>query len=211
MGLYFHKTPLWLQKVYTGLTWSIDSSDKTIYLTFDDGPIPEVTSFVLNQLRQYQAKATFFCVGHNIEKFPLAFNEIIEEGHSIGNHTYNHLIGWHTPTVQYLESIERCQNEIEKYTGIQNRKLFRPPHGRISKKQMAFLKGNYEIVMWTYLTGDFDIALKKEKCLKSAIMKTEVNDIVVFHDSLKACKHLKYVLPEFLKHFSKLGFQFKAI
>ncbi|MEQ6119282.1 polysaccharide deacetylase family protein [Reichenbachiella sp. MALMAid0571] len=211
MGLYFHKTPMWLQKMYSGLTWSIDSLDKTIYLTFDDGPIPEVTSFVLNQLKQYDAKATFFCVGHNIEKYPLEFNEILEKGHSIGNHTFNHLIGWNTSTAQYLENTEKCQKEIEKHIGIKKKRLFRPPHGRISRTQIAVLKRDYDIVMWTYLTGDFDISLEKENCLKKAVMNTQDNDVVVFHDSLKAYKKLSFVLPEFLKHFSKQGFQFKAI
>lgn len=211
MGLYFHKTPLWLQNVYSGLTWSMDSKDKTIYLTFDDGPIPEITSFVLKQLAQYQAMATFFCVGHNIEKYPQQFNEIIEAGHTFGNHTYNHLIGWNTPTEQYLENTLKCQNTIEKYAGVQGRKLFRPPHGRISRKQIVYLKSNYEIVMWTYLIGDFDSALGKEKCLNKAIVSTAANDIVVFHDSIKAYNNLIYVLPEFLKYFSQLGFQFKTI
>ena len=211
MGLYFHKTPLWLQKLYSGLTWGMNSTDKTIYLTFDDGPIPEVTAFVLNQLERYHAKATFFCVGDNIEKHPKQFTEIIEAGHSLGNHTFNHLIGWNTNTEEYLENTRRCQNAIEKYAGVQAKKLFRPPHGRISRKQIALLRSDYEIVMWTYLTGDFDLALNKEKCLKNAIVQSEALDIVVFHDSLKAYNKLAYVLPEFLKHFSQLGFQFKAI
>jgi len=211
VGLYFHKTPLWLQNVYYGLTWSMNSKDKTIYLTFDDGPIPEITSFVLKHLEQYQAQATFFCVGHNIEKHPQKFNEIIKAGHTCGNHTFNHLIGWSTSTEQYLENTQKCQNAIEKYAGVQERKLFRPPHGRISRKQIEGLKSSYEIVMWSYLTGDFDSSLEKEKCLKKAIVKTEANDIVVFHDSVKAYNNLMYVLPEFLKHFSQLGFQFRAI
>ena len=121
------------------------------------------------------------------------------------------MIGWNTNTEEYLENTRRCQNAIEKYTGVQTKKLFRPPHGRISRKQIALLRSDYEIVMWTYLTGDFDLALNKEKCLKNAIVKTEASDIVVFHDSLKAFKNLAYLLPEFLKHFSQLGFQFKAI
>ena len=211
MSYYFHKTPKWIQVVYPELTWETNSSSKEIYLTFDDGPIPEVTTFVLDQLSKYGAKASFFCVGENIEKYPKEFDQVIKQGHTVGNHTFNHLVGWRTDDEYYFENVARCQFEIEKHTGKRNKKLFRPPHGRIKKSQIKGLKEEYEIIMWTYLTGDFDSKLNSEICLSKAKERITKGDIVIFHDSLKAYKNLKYTLPKFLKYFSEQGFQFKSV
>ena len=211
MSYYFHKTPKWIQIVYPGLTWEINSNSKEIYLTFDDGPIPEVTPFVLEQLGKYEAKASFFCVGENIEKHPKEFNQVIKQGHEVGNHTFNHVIGWSTDDEYYSENVERCQFEIEKHTGKRNKKLFRPPHGRIKRSQINRLKQENEIIMWTYLTGDFDSELNSELCLSKAKKSITKGDVIIFHDSLKAHKNLKYTLPRFLKYFSEQGFQFKSI
>lgn len=211
MGYYFHKTPKWIQLVYPELTWKTNSDSKEIYLTFDDGPIPEVTAFVLDELREYEAKASFFCVGENIEKYPKEFNQVINQGHTVGNHTFNHLVGWRTEDEFYDENVERCQFEIEKHTGKRNKKLFRPPHGRIKKSQIKRLKREYEIIMWTYLTGDFDSKLNSEICLSNAKKRIANGDVVIFHDSLKAYNNLKYTLPRFLKYFSEQGFQFKSL
>ncbi|MFT7034217.1 MAG: peptidoglycan/xylan/chitin deacetylase (PgdA/CDA1 family) [Cyclobacteriaceae bacterium] len=211
MSYYFHKTPKWIQIVYPELTWRTNSNSKEIYLTFDDGPIPEVTPFVLDQLSRYEAKASFFCVGENIEKNPKEFNQVIEQGHTVGNHTFNHVIGWGTDDEHYSENIEKCQFEIEKHTGKRNKKLFRPPHGRIKRSQIKRMKQEYEIIMWTYLTGDFDSKLNSEICLSKAKERIGKGDLVIFHDSLKAYKNLEYTLPRFLKHFSERGFQFKSV
>lgn len=197
--------------MYPQLVWQIDQADKEIYLTFDDGPIPEVTSFILDQLNEFGAKASFFCVGHNIEKHPQEFNQLLNKGHTVGNHTFNHIVGWNSENEYYLENVGKCQIAIEKHTGKQINRLFRPPHGRIKRAQIKQLNKEYGIIMWTYLTGDFDSELKPENCLSKAKEKTSTGDIVIFHDSLKAYKTLKYVLPEFLRYFSELGFQFKPL
>lgn len=189
----------------------MDKANKSIYLTFDDGPIPEVTPYVLGQLKEYGAHATFFCVGHNIEKHPSVFDQILEGNHSIGNHTFHHLNGWKTDTNQYLENVQKCQDEMEKHTGPLSYRLFRPPHGKITRKQIRLLQQTHEIVMWSYLTGDFDMFLSKEKCLERTIKKVASGDVVVLHDSIKSYASLSHTLPAMLKHFSDQGFVFKAL
>lgn len=198
-------------QLYPSLTWQMDKANKSLYLTFDDGPIPEVTPFVLRQLKAYDARATFFCVGHNIEKHPNEFDQILEAQHSIGNHTFHHVNGWNTNTKHYLDNVQKCQDEMEKHTGKLPVRLFRPPHGKISRNQIRSIKKTHEIVMWSYLTGDFDMFLSKEKCLERAIKKVSSNDIVVLHDSIKSYSSLAHTLPAILRYFSDLGFTFEAI
>lgn len=180
------------------------SDRKVIYLTFDDGPIPEVTPFVLNQLRKYDAKATFFCIGDNVKKHPGIFEQIIQDEHSIGNHTFNHLNGWHTDDKTYVENINKC-------TDYFTTTLFRPPYGRINQSQIDNLLPNYSIIMWDILSGDFDTSLSPRDCLRKVIRKTNNGSIVVFHDSLKAYPRLKYVLPIALKYWSDKGYAFHAL
>ncbi|MFY0651909.1 MAG: polysaccharide deacetylase family protein [Cyclobacteriaceae bacterium] len=211
MSYYFHRTPGWLQKIYPSLTWKVSDSEKTIYLTFDDGPIPDVTSFVLSELDKYHAKATFFCVGENIQKHPDEFNKVLEKGHSVGNHTYNHLTGWKTTETHYVENVKLCQKEIERHLGAQDEKLFRPPHGKITRSQIREVSKDYEIIMWTYLTGDFDIFLEPEECREKAISRVEPDHIVVFHDSVKSYANLRVTLPAFLRHFNEKGYQFNKL
>ena len=200
---YFIKTPWWLKKVYPNRIWSIDTKEKNIYMTFDDGPHPVVTPFVLDELAKYNAKASFFCIGKNVQSFPEIYNRIITEGHRVGNHTQNHLNGWETNNEPYLADV----SEASKY--IQS-DLFRPPYGRIRSAQVKELK-NYKIVMWDVLSGDFDESLSKEKCLQNVIRKTSNGSIVVFHDSEKAFQRLKYVLPLVLDFFRDSGYSFKSI
>ena len=200
---YFIKTPWWLKKVYPNRIWSIDTNEKNIYLTFDDGPHPVVTTFVLDELAKYNAKASFFCIGKNVQSFPEIYNRIITEGHRVGNHTQNHLNGWEINNEPYLADV----SEASKY--IQS-DLFRPPYGRIRSAQVKELK-NYKIVMWDVLSGDFDESLSKEKCLQNVIRKTSNGSIVVFHDSEKAFQRLKYVLPLVLDFFRDSGYSFKSI
>lgn len=205
--MYFTKNPKLLKKMYPSLVWDIPTTSKTIYLTFDDGPIPEVTPFVLEILGQFKAKATFFCIGDNVRKHPDIYQMIITAGHSIGNHTYNHLNGWKTNTDEYLKNIEQCS----AYTEIG---LFRPPYGRILPSQIKSIKKKYpncKIIMWDILSGDFDIAIDGEKCLINATQATEAGSIIVFHDSLKAWPRLKDALPKAMEFWAKEGYAFEAI
>jgi len=207
----FFKTPRLVSALLTGLTWRRPGTDNTIYLTFDDGPIPDVTEFVLDQLQQYHAQATFFCVGENLFRNPIIAQKAVSAGHSLGNHTYNHRKGWETTTAAYLQNTQECEAELEKLCPDRTSKLFRPPHGRCTRQQYRELKVNYHLIMWDVLTYDFDANLPPEKCLAKSIKNTRPGSIVVFHDSLKARQNLQYVLPRYLAHFSGLGFQFKAL
>ena len=212
--MIFHTVSWFIQKwFYPKLIWQIPSDKKIIYLTFDDGPIPEVSDFVLQTLKRFDAKATFFCVGENVRKHPAIFQKIIANGHQIGNHTYNHLVGWKTQNRSYFENINKCQRELLTYWKPKENSafLFRPPHGRISKSQIAVLRKEYKIIMWNVLTGDYSKEITKEKCLSESIKYSGKGSIVVFHDSLKAKENIEYVLPRYLKHFSELGFRFESI
>ena len=198
--------------IYPYLTWRHkESTTKNIYLTFDDGPIPKVTEFVIDNLKIYNAKATFFCVGENIKQYPHILQMLIDNGHCIGNHTSKHLNGWCTPCSIYLDDIERCSNLIcNTHKVYQKKKLFRPPYGKITFQQIKELLSHYEIIMWNVLTKDYAVNLSSEKCFKRSIQYTRYGSIVVFHDSVKAMKNLYYVLPRFLNHFASKGFNFKT-
>ena len=207
MRLYFIKTPRILKQFFAKYTWSFFTHKKEIYLTFDDGPIPEVTEFVLDKLKEYNAKATFFCIGDNIRKHPTVFSRIISEGHAVGNHTFNHLNGWKTSNDTYFENTNKCEKLLNQKT-----KLFRPPYGRIKKSQAKHLLANgYKIIMWGVLSADFDTTISKEKCLQNVLKNTKKGSIIVFHDSIKASDKLYYTLPKVLKEFSEKGYEFKAI
>jgi peptidoglycan/xylan/chitin deacetylase (PgdA/CDA1 family) len=200
---YFIKTPWWLKKVYANRIWSIDTNEKNIYLSFDDGPHPQVTPFVLNELKKYNAKATFFCIGKNVVAYPDVYQRIIDEGHTTGNHTQHHLNGWNTADETYLADVADASKYIHS-------NLFRPPYGRVSSSQAKKLD-TYKIVMWDVLSGDFDESLTKEKCLKNVLRETRKGSIVVFHDSEKAFVRVEFVLPLMLDFFTKSGYSFKAI
>lgn len=216
--LYFHKTNILFKKLFPSLVWDKYSNEKMIYLTFDDGPVTDVTKWVLDQLKEYDAKATFFCVGNNAEKQPDIFQQIIQQGHSTGNHTYNHLNGWKTPVKKYLADVEKCavllysKLPITDYRlPITDYRLFRPPYGTLRPSQYSILKTQYSIIMWDVISGDFDQKLSKEKCLAKSIHYTRKGTIIGFHDSYKAEKKLKYVLPRYLKHFASEGYRFEAL
>ena len=208
-----HKMGWLFQKVlYPTLTWSRYNNDKVIYLTFDDGPIPEMTPAILDLLAKYNAKATFFCVGDNIKKYPEIYKRIWGEKHATGNHTFNHLNGWNTENETYLENIRLCATLMNQTPEItQSPKLFRPPYGRIKKSQIRALQKDYNIIMWDVLSGDFSASLSPENCLNKAIKYTQAGSIVVFHDNLKAKKNLDYVLPRYLEHFTDAGYTFKCL
>ena len=202
--MYLVKTPQFIQKLFPNFTWRVPSGEKIIYLTFDDGPIPEVTPWVLEQLKQYDAKATFFCVGDNIRKHPEVFGQILEAGHTVGNHTFSHLNGWTTDNVKYFLNVRRCAHQV-------NSILFRPPYGRLMPKQTEFLQRHYRIVMWDVLSGDFDPEITPEQCLSNVLKNAKQGSIVVMHDSRKAWERLEYVLPEVLEHFAAKGYQFRRL
>ncbi len=204
--MYFVRPNRLMRKIYSSAVWRIATEEKKIFLTFDDGPIPEITPWVLSELKKFNAKSTFFCVGENIEKHPEIFKQIISDGHSVGNHTYNHMNGWKTETKKYLKNVERWN----KVSGIryQDRKLFRPPYGRMKQSQFLLLKSHFSVVMWDVLSGDFDKNTTEKKCLKNVLTKTREGSIIVFHDNIKAKRNLFYALPKFLEHFSEKGFTF---
>lgn len=192
------------------MLWRIPTEKNELYLTFDDGPVPGPTEFALKELKKYDAKATFFCIGDNVRKHPAVFEKVAAEGHVIGNHTFNHLKGWSTSLSRYIENIAQCDSQFETYNS-QITNLFRPPYGRITNAQIKALKSEYQIVMWDVLTHDYSKTISSEKCLAGTIKATRPGSIIVFHDSLKAERNLTYVLPKFLEHFSNLGFKFKTL
>ena len=203
--MYLSKSPGILRSLTRkNLTWDFPGRTKEIFLTFDDGPIPEITPQVLEILNLYQAKATFFCVGDNVQKHAGVYQQVTEAGHVIGNHTFHHLSGWKTPLDEYLADIEMC-NQLVKSP------FFRPPYGRIRSSYIAPVKAKYQIIMWSVLSGDFDRESSPEKVLNNVLQHTTDGSIVVFHDSLKAADRLFYALPRFLEHFSGQGFRFSTI
>ena len=202
--MYLVKTPKFIQELFPNFTWKIPTEDKVIYLTFDDGPIPGVTPWVLEQLAQYNAKATFFCVGNNIEKHPEVFEQVRAGGHSIGNHTFNHLNGWGSDNLPYFHNIRHCANLTKTV-------LFRPPYGKLRPRQTQFLLRHYRIVMWDVLSGDFDPNITEEQCLLNVTRNVEPGSIVVFHDSLKAEEKLRYALPKALAYLAEQGYRFEAL
>lgn len=182
----------------------VPGMEKKICLTFDDGPIPELTPEVLRILDRYGAKATFFMVGDNVKRHPDVFREVMEKGHAVGNHTYHHLNGWKTPPAAYAEDVRRCEELFRT-------RLFRPPYGRFTPSQYMILKKDYLFVMWSLLTWDFHRNVTPEDCLSNALRATRPGDIVVFHDNLKAKANLLYTLPRYLESLSRQNYSFGVI
>lgn len=205
-----HRTPFFLPWIYPSLTWRIPTTEKVLYLTFDDGPVPGPTDFVLEQLNTAAIKATFFCIGDNIRKHPQVLRNILDHGHAIGNHTFHHLNGWKTHTREYLHNIERCEKELAAVNAGLQFRLFRPPYGRITFSQIRSLN-RYRIIMWDVLSADYNRQLSPEKCLRNTIRATRPGSIIVFHDSFKAERNMMYVLPRLITHFREQGFSFKAL
>lgn len=206
---YFVKTPGWLKKIYGSYTWSMPSDEKIIYLTFDDGPHPQATPFVLALLKRYNATATFFCIGKNVIAEPGIYQQILNNGHKVGNHTYNHLNGWKTGNETYMKDVALAAQHIDS-------NLFRPPYGRITSFQARNLRSVMQgkepkVIMWDVLSGDFDMDITNERCLSNVILSAVPGSIIVFHDSQKAFLKLQYVLPRVLEFFAKKGYAFRAI
>lgn len=234
--MYLIKTPWWLRAVYPSYIWKIHTDEKVIYLTFDDGPHETATPFVLAELKKYHAKATFFCVGNNVVKHSDIYRQILEEGHSVGNHTYNHINGWKSEDQLYIKEVYKAARQIDS-------SLFRPPYGRIKKFQAKLLTTTtldengqdakiqngevvtqkdvkedttqqrivFSIIMWDVLSGDFDLQLSPKKCLENVVLNAGPGSIVVFHDSTKAWDRMSFALPEVLKFFTKKGYSFKVL
>jgi len=211
MKLIPSKTPGFVKSIFPNFIWNIDTNSKELYLTFDDGPTPEITPWVLEQLQTYNAKATFFCIGNNIEKYPEILKTVIADGHSVGNHTFNHLKGWKYKSKTYVDDVLKCEALLPK-TNSSNLKLFRPPYGKFKTKQSKQLqKLGYKIVLWDVLSFDWDAKISESQCFNTIINVSKKGSIIVMHDSLKASQNLKAVLPKVLKYYSELGFTFKSI
>ncbi|WP_340200447.1 polysaccharide deacetylase family protein [Ascidiimonas sp. W6] len=199
------KTPKLLKYFFRNRIWNYTKGKQQVFLTFDDGPTPGVTDWVLDVLNQYNAKATFFCIGKNVQAHKELYNRILSEGHTLGNHTNNHLNGWKTKTTDYIKNVDKAAEEIDS-------NLFRPPYGKMGFKQAALLaKKGYKIIMWDVLAMDWDKNLTPDTCYQNVINNTEDGSIIVFHDSLKASKNLKAILPEILKNLKLKGFSFETI
>jgi peptidoglycan-N-acetylglucosamine deacetylase len=208
MVSYWVKTPAWLPRLFPkDLIWKMPSKKPTVYLSFDDGPHPEATPFVLDQLKKYDAKGTFFCIGKNVEENQQLYREILLEGHTTGNHTQNHMNGWKTDNWTYLNNIILAGKYIES-------RNYRPPYGRIKISQALRLtqaKKPWKIFMWDVLSGDFDTNISGEQCLNNVIHNIQPGSIVVFHDSAKAMPRLKTALPEVLKFCRKNNWEIKSL
>jgi peptidoglycan/xylan/chitin deacetylase (PgdA/CDA1 family) len=215
--MYFIKAPFWLRLLYRPLLWKLPGKEKVLYLTFDDGPHSVATPFVLDQLKKFGAKASFFCIGKNVDAEKAIFERILSEGHRVGNHTQNHLNGWKVSVEQYLENIDQATKSIHS-------NLFRPPYGKIrfgainQVKSLISLRARengiqseVKIVMWDVLSGDFDEQLSPEKCLQNVLNHTSKGSIIVFHDSAKALKRLEFALPKVLEFYSQLGYEFRVL
>ncbi|MFI5149513.1 MAG: polysaccharide deacetylase family protein [Bacteroidia bacterium] len=202
--MYLVRPPLLLKKFYPSMLWRVETTEKALYLTFDDGPHPEITPWVLNELKKAGARAVFFCVGDNIERYPELYQQILAEGHLCGNHTQNHLNGWESDSAAYLRNVAHCARQVQT-------PFFRPPYGRLKKTQAVRISKHYRIVMWDVLSGDFDRNTSAEKCLENCIQYSRPGSIVVFHDSLKARKNLFAVLPEYLEEMKNRGYSFPLL
>jgi peptidoglycan/xylan/chitin deacetylase (PgdA/CDA1 family) len=194
----------WIKKIYPDVIWDKRETGKKLYLTFDDGPTPVVTEKILDILDQYQAKATFFCLGRNVERHPEIYREILKRGHQTGNHTYSHLKGWETRNKEYFQDIELAEQFIDSY-------LFRPPYGRIRRVQLKYLKKKYNIILWDVMSHDYEKFWSKERCLRAVMRYTKDGSIIVFHDSEKAFDKTCFVLPKLLEVFMAKGYEFVKI
>jgi len=201
--MHFVRPLFILPYLYSNAVWRLKEEKNNIFLTFDDGPIPEITPWILDCLKEKNVKACFFCVADNVRKHPEIFQRILDEGHQVGNHTYNHLKGWRTDDAIYLENIEKADQLISSH-------LFRPPYGRIKKSQLRAVSKKYKVIMWDVLTGDYDNRISPEQCLKNAVNYTRRGSIIVFHDNIKAIENVQYALPRTIDQLQSKGFNFAS-
>ncbi len=201
--MFKYRIPHVLIRLFSSCTWKVNTRDKELYLTFDDGPHPQITPWVLQQLQAYNAKATFFCVGENVQKFPEIYAQILAGQHAVGNHTMQHMKGWKVSNQAYLDNILQASSYIQS-------NLFRPPYGQIKWSQLRALSKQYKIVMWSLLSRDYDKHLAISESL-TAMKLASAGDIIVFHDSEKAFEQLKQLLPPLLAYYQEQGFEMKAL
>lgn len=203
---YTPAIPSWFMKLNPSMVWKMPVKEKELFLTFDDGPHETATPFVLDQLKEYDAKATFFCIGKNVKAYPGIYKRILDEGHAVGNHTYNHLNGWKTKNKHYINDIAEAAKYIDS-------RLFRPPYGKVSPFIAKILNSrfNYNIIMWHVLSGDFDEKLSPQKCAENVLVYSKPGSVIVFHDSTKAWVRMSYALSKTLKYFKEQGYTFRAI
>ena len=204
---YINRIPEFLRRFLPGDVWEISSEEPTLYLSFDDGPHPQITGFVLDELRKWNAKATFFCIGKNVKQYPEMYRQILEEGHSVGNHTMHHLNAWSVKEEVYLEDVAEAKTYIDS-------DLFRPPYGKITRflqKRLAAPAYGMKTIMWSLLSADFDAKVSPEKCLNNVVLRAKSGDIIVFHDSEKAKEKIEFALPRTLQYFNEKGYAFKRI
>jgi peptidoglycan/xylan/chitin deacetylase (PgdA/CDA1 family) len=207
MAFYLTTTPWWLRLLFPGCVWDVKTNEKTVYLTFDDGPHPSITRFVLATLERYNAKASFFCIGDNVRRFPEMYKKIIESGHTVGNHTMHHINGWKHDDTVYL-------NDVYEAGDYFNSSFFRPPYGRIKHSQIKKLKAantGMQIVMWSVLAGDWDVTVTAQQCFKRMKKAVYPGSIIVFHDSEKAKERMQYALPKLLEYLTNNGYSCKAL
>jgi peptidoglycan-N-acetylglucosamine deacetylase len=194
----------WMKFWFSWVIWDKRESGQKLFLTFDDGPTPEITEKVLDILDKYNAKATFFCLGRNVERHPEIYHEIIHRGHAVGNHTYSHLKGWRHENEDYFQDIELAAHHIKST-------LFRPPYGRIRRSQISCLKEKYTIILWDVMSHDYEKRISKERSLKAVLRYSNEGSIIVFHDSVKAWSKLQFILPRVLEEFSGRGYLFEVL
>lgn len=214
------QTPFFLPWLYPQLVWRMPANEKKVYITFDDGPVPGATDFVLETLKQYNAVATFFCIGDNVQKHPDVFTKILRAGYAVGNHTFNHLNGWKTTLQTYLENTNQCEAILESHrtnhslqttdyrSPITSKHLFRPPYGRITRNQISTLMQKHKIIMWDVLTQDYRQGITPDTCIRGTIQATRPGSIVVFHDSYKAERNMMFALPRYLEFLNAKGYSF---
>lgn len=202
--MYIVRPTYLLRQLYPTAIWRMPVKDKKIYLTFDDGPVPVITPWVLDLLKEEKIKATFFCVGENVQNNPEIYQRILDEKHAVGNHTFNHLNGWNTHGNQYARNVLKCAELVSS-------RLFRPPYGRVKKSQITLLSSHYSIIMWDVLSGDYDKNTSPEQCFKNTATHVRNGSVIVFHDSYKAQKNMEYALPRFIRYAKENGFEFEIL
>ncbi|MBU0289056.1 polysaccharide deacetylase family protein [Hallella faecis] len=201
--MFIEQPAKWLRWLYPNALWRMDKNDHSVYLTFDDGPIPESTPFILETLRRYNAKATFFMVGENVLRYHDLYNQIVAEGHQVGNHTFNHIGSFKHWTLTYALNIQQANDLIKAH-------LFRPPHGWMRHSVYWWFQRRYKIVMWDLVTRDYSKWLTAEDVVRNVKRYTRNGSIITFHDSLKSIDKLKTALPEALEWLQEQGYEFKT-
>jgi peptidoglycan/xylan/chitin deacetylase (PgdA/CDA1 family) len=208
--MIWHTVPILVQRVFPKRLWKKVGAEDTVYLTFDDGPVPGVTDYVLEELAKRDQRATFFVVGDNVRKNPSLAKEIVNAGHNIGNHTFNHLNGWKTENSTYMKNVDLCDKALGDMLGIETN-LFRPPYGLLKSSQAAEVSKSHQLVMWNMLSGDYDQSISPEIVLKKSIQYTKPGSIAVFHDQKKTAEVLPKILPQYLDFIQEMGWKTEAL